>query len=385
MKLFRAPTRRTLVGKTVRKSIDGTWLGKSTKLGMLIRSQKTKLFLSVYVDDIRMAGKKQNSAPMWKKLMKDVDIEEPISFLDHVYLGCTQREFKPNEKIIGRNNKMFESRISAGASEKFPGWDKLRAKTSAWSYDMERLARKCLELYCELANKKTERLYKVSQPCFDDHQIKQEELENKGELSEVYSRIEKCLYLARTGRPDILWSVNKLARSVTKWNQACDGRLARLISYIHFTSDYRQYCHLGNAAQHCRLGFFQDSDFAGHLEDSKSTSGGVLCIFGSRTFVPISWMCKKQTSVSHISTESEILSLDAGLRMDGIPALDLWDLVTEVLEMTQRIPKPTQACTWETGFKTQITPKIEQVLDQNVDLSNTDHVPSNAHLSEKES
>ena len=44
--------------------------------------------------------------------------------------------------------------------------------------------------------------------------------------------------------------------------------------------------------------------------------------FGSRTFVPISWMCKKQTSVSHSSTESEIISLDAGLRLDGIPAHD---------------------------------------------------------------
>ena len=55
-----------------------------------------------------------------------------------------------------------------------------------------------------------------------------------------------------------------------------------------------------------------------------------LCIFGSHTFVPISWMCKKQTSVSHSSTEVEILSLDAVLRMDGIPALDLWDLVMKV-------------------------------------------------------
>ena len=61
------------------------------------------------------------------------------------------------------------------------------------------------------------------------------------------------------------------------------------------------------------------TDFAGDLEDSKSTSGGVLCIFGSHTFLPISWMCKKQTSVSHSSTEAEIISPDAGLRMDGIP------------------------------------------------------------------
>ena len=41
-------------------------------------------------------------------------------------------------------------------------------------------------------------------------------------------------------------------------------------------------------------------------------------------------MCKNQTSVSHSSTESEIISRDAGLRMDGIPALDLWELVKEV-------------------------------------------------------
>ena len=77
--------------------------------------------------------------------------------------------------------------------------------------------------------------------------------------------------------------------------------------------------------------WFQDSDFAGDLEDSKSTSGGTLYVFGSHTFVPISWMCKKQTSVSHSSTESEIISLDAGLRLEGIPALDLWDLIVLVL------------------------------------------------------
>ena len=50
------------------------------------------LFLSVYVDDIKLAGKKQNLDPMWKILNKEVDLGEPTSFLDHVYLGCTQRQ-----------------------------------------------------------------------------------------------------------------------------------------------------------------------------------------------------------------------------------------------------------------------------------------------------
>ena len=47
------------------------------------------LFSSVYVDDIKLAGKKQNLDPMWKLLNKEVELGEPTSFLDHVYLGCT--------------------------------------------------------------------------------------------------------------------------------------------------------------------------------------------------------------------------------------------------------------------------------------------------------
>ena len=225
---------------------------------------------------------------------------------------------------------MFESRISAGATENLPCSENLCI--SSWSYDMEGHAKKCVERYCELANRTTQQLYKVSTPCIDDHHFREEELKSVGELSKVSSQIVlKCLYLARIGRPDILWSVNKLARSITKWTKACDKRLSRLISYIHHTCEYKQYCHVGNTAQQCRLGLFQDSDFAGDLEDSKSTSGGTLCVFGSHTFVPISCMCKKQTSVSHSSTESEIIFLDAGLRLDGITALDLWDLIVAVL------------------------------------------------------
>ena len=53
--------------------------------------------------------------------------------------------------------------------------------------------------------------------------------------------------------------------------------------------------------------------------------------FGSHPFVPISWMCKKQTDVSHSSTESEIISLGTGLRLDGLSALELRDLIVSVL------------------------------------------------------
>ena len=39
------------------------------------------------------------------------------------------------------------------------------------------------------------------------------------------------------------------------------------MSYIHHTCEYKQYCYVGNTEKQCRLGLFQDSDFAGDLED----------------------------------------------------------------------------------------------------------------------
>ena len=327
------------------------------------------LFLSVCVDDIKLAGKKQNLDPMWKVLNKEVDLGEPTSFLDYVYLGCTQRQCEISKDIVDNYRTMFESRFSAGRTEKLPYSENLRI--SSWSYDMEGHAKNVL------ANKTTQQLKKVSTPCIDDH-FKEEEMISVGELSQVSSQIVlKCLYLTRFGRPDILWSVNKLARSITKWTKACDKRLNRLISYIHHTCEYKQYCYVGNTAKQCRLGLFQDSDFAGDLEDSKSTSGGTSCIFGSQTFVPISWMCMKQTAVSHSSTESEIISLDTGLRLDGIPALDLRDLIVSVF-----------------GSVSQVSDRSGQ-LDNDVNkhhksqkrinvMENIDSVPSNVQSSRQE-
>ena len=75
------------------------------------------LFFSVYVDDIKLAGKKQNLDPMWKLLNKEVELGEPTSFLDFVYLGCTQRQCEISRDIVDNYRTMFESRISAGCRE----------------------------------------------------------------------------------------------------------------------------------------------------------------------------------------------------------------------------------------------------------------------------
>ena len=110
---------------------------------------------------------------MWKVLNKEVDLGEPTSFLDHVYLGCTHRKSEKSKDIVDNYRTMFESRISAEGTEKLPFPQNLRI--SSWSYDMAGHARKCVERYCELANKTTLQFYKVSTPCIDDHHFKEEE------------------------------------------------------------------------------------------------------------------------------------------------------------------------------------------------------------------
>ena len=125
---------------------------------------------------------------------------------------------------------------------------------------------------------------------------------------------------------------------------------------------------------------FKTPIFSGDLKDSKSTSGGTMCVFGSHTFVPTSWMCKKQASVSHSSTVSKIISLDAGLRLDGIPALDLWDLIVLVLGNTtqnhDRTVKPV-VC----RDKNHVHQESWGMLNV---LNNVDLVPSNVQSSHQE-
>ena len=56
---------------------------------------------------------------MWKVLNKEVDLGDPTSFLDHVYLGCTQRQCDMSKDIVDNYRTMFESRNSAGGTENF--------------------------------------------------------------------------------------------------------------------------------------------------------------------------------------------------------------------------------------------------------------------------
>ena len=113
---------------------------------------------------------------MFKILNKEVDSGEPKMFAWICFLGLHSKTMWNEKDIVGNYKVMFESRISAGGTEKLPYPNNFRI--SSWSYDMEGHSKKSVERNCELANSRTQQLCKVSTPCIDG--------------------LLKCLYLTRT-------------------------------------------------------------------------------------------------------------------------------------------------------------------------------------------
>ena len=133
----------------------------------------------------------------------------------------------------------------------------------------------------------------------------------------------KILYGAGMGRYDLIRPVQALARLITKWDHLCDRKLHRLVCYINSTLDLNLYGWVGDPPHMLDLVLYCDAELAA----SKSTSGMFMCLLGTRTFMPLNAMSKKQTSVSKSTPEAEIVSLDHAIYKLRLPALDFWECV----------------------------------------------------------
>ena len=246
----------------------------------------------------------RNINPMVKVLNKEVDLGEPTSSLDHFYLGCTPRQCLRSKDICENYRTMFESRNSAGRN-----WKTTILGKSSYFFVVLRYGRSCREMCGTILwvgkqddSTKLQSIYAVH--WWPPRQRGRNDICRRI----VQSMLSNCSEMLALGAYWKTWYSMVCDQTCTidnKWTKAYDKRLSRLISYIHHTCECKQYCYVGNTAKQCRLGLFQDSDFAGDLEDSKSTVRSWGFKIYCHTFVPRSWMCKKQTSVSHSSTESE--------------------------------------------------------------------------------
>ena len=142
------------------------------------------------------------------------------------------------------------------------------------------------------------------------------------------SILMSLLYTARYARYDLLRPVCALASMVSRWNVHCDRMLYRLMCYVHSSKDeVFQHGFIGDEFKDLTLRLYTDADLASCKLTKKSTTGILLVLVGPNTWFPLQGVSSKQTAVSHSSTESELVAADHGLRKEGIPMLDLLELL----------------------------------------------------------
>ena len=103
----------------------------------------------------------------------------------------------------------------------------------------------------------------------------------QGRRNGICWRIVKGL-LTYCSRMSII-STHWWALLYTERTGARGTRSAHWIWYIHHTGEFKQHCHVGNTAQQCRLGLFQDSVSARFLKRLKNSHKVKLCAFSEVT------------------------------------------------------------------------------------------------------
>ena len=189
-----------------------------------------------------------------------------------------------------------------------------RSKVSAWSWDMEGHARKCMERFCELANKKTGQLHKASSPCLDDHQMKKEELENTvncHKFAHILS-VNACTWQELVDQTFCGQSINWPDLSRNGHNLVTDDWHDEFPTFITqvITANIVMWVMRRNIVD-------QGSSKTPILQDILETPNqhsyrSVGCARSEPQYL---------TALQNLKS----FRLDAGLRMEGLPTLELWD------------------------------------------------------------
>lgn len=113
--------------------------------------------------------------------------------------------------------------------------------------------------------------------------------------------IGSLLYLTAS-RPDLSYSVGVCARYQASPRESHMNALKRIIKYVKGTVNLGMFY---TKDTNTSLAGFCDADWAGSLDDRRSTSGG--CFFLGNNMV--SWHSKKQNCVSLSTAEAEYIAL----------------------------------------------------------------------------
>ena len=89
--------------------------------------REQQLFLSIYVDDIKLAGRKENLMPMLEQLSKHLDLDPPVPLENSVYLGCGQQAGTPSPADVEKNRLRFAYVTSSNTADDATILEQLKA------------------------------------------------------------------------------------------------------------------------------------------------------------------------------------------------------------------------------------------------------------------
>jgi hypothetical protein len=140
----------------------------------------------------------------------------------------------------------------------------------------------------------------VATPLVTNEKMQKDDGSPEADASRYRSLIGSLLYLTAT-RPDIMYATSLLSRFMQKPSQIHLGAGKRILRYLQGTKEYGMWY---KSMNNSKLLGYTDSDWAGSLDDMKSTSGYAFSL-GSGFF---SWACKKQATVAQSTAEAEYMA-----------------------------------------------------------------------------
>jgi len=250
--------------------------------------------MTVYVDDLMMAAPKEHEDSLWKAMELRVSFgEDP----------------QPLGKFLGGMHSFTTH----------DGISNLRV-------EMEAFLRSAVDIFKAEAG--ITRLRPVRSPYLSEDFAAKGAEETGDFAGTASSHLMKILFAARLCRPDLLVAITRLASKASSWNKSHDRALHRLMAYIDCHTDLELY---GTLAQSdltdCIIAMSPDSDLAGDMETTKSTSGlwlEVLSADRARSW-PLAWRSKRQGSTASSTCEAETISMANGLKQEALPILDLFE------------------------------------------------------------
>jgi Reverse transcriptase (RNA-dependent DNA polymerase) len=115
------------------------------------------------------------------------------------------------------------------------------------------------------------------------------------------SLVGGLVYLTHS-RPDLSFAVGMVSRFLQNPTRHHFGTARRILCYVASTIDFGLWY---RSSDTCMLEGFSDSDWAGSIEDRRSTSGHVFKLSNAA----VSWSSKKQASVVLSSSEAEYTAM----------------------------------------------------------------------------